>query len=222
MKFVYSFSFISCLLAAQPALCQERTESAPADTFLLQRYLSASTGMASFGSNTVTFAVEYGEKVTRNSQAYANFSYFNNVMTDKVRDNLAAAAAGITAITGESRSFSGRDRGMAFTAGGKYQPGRRVRPYIGAGAGAFNVERTITDGSLGDVSLGFAEQPWFWGGAVPAGSTSATKPLAEAVAGIGFVTRNMYIEVGYRYRHLFHTATDINLSQVAVGIGAKW
>ena len=222
MKFLCSFSFLACLLAAQPALCQERTESAPSDPFLLQRYFSGSTGVASFGSNTVTFAAEYGEKVTKNSQAYANFSYFNNVMTDEVRANLAAAAAGITAITGESRSFSGRDRGMAFTAGGKYQPGRRVRPFIGAGAGAFNVERTITDSSLGDVSLGFAEQPWFWGGAVPAGSTSATKPLAEAVAGVGFVTRNMYIEVGYRYRHLFHTATDINLSQVAVGIGAKW
>ena len=118
--------------------------------------------------------------------------------------------------------FHDRTQGMAFTAGGKYQPGRRVRPYLGAGAGAFNVERTITETSLGDVSLGFAQEPVYWGGVVPAGSTNATKPLAEAVAGIGFVTRNMYIDVGYRYRNVFHTATDIDLSQFAVGIGAKW
>lgn len=222
MKFVCSLSFLACLLAAQPALCQEPTDSAPSNPFLLQRYLSASAGVASTGSSTVTFAAEYGEQVTRNSQAYANFSYFDNVMTDQMRDNLAAAAASITAITGVSRSFSGRDRGLAFTAGGKYQPGTRVRPYIGAGAGALNIERTITEGTLGDVSLAFTQQTSYGDGVVTAGSTNATKPLAEVVGGVGFVTRNMYIDVGYRYRHVFHTATDLDLSQVAVGIGAKW
>jgi opacity protein-like surface antigen len=223
MKFVCSLSFIACLLAAQPALCQERTDSGPSDPFLMQRYLSASAGVASLGPNTATFAAEYGEKVTRNSQAYVNFSYFDNVMTDQMRDNLAVAADSITAITGVSRSFSGRDRGLAFTAGGKYQPGTRIRPYIGAGAGGFNIERTVTEGTLGDVSLAFAQEMSYFGdGNVPAGSTTVTKPLAEVVGGIGFVTGNMYIDVGYKYRHVFHTATDLDLSQVAVGIGAKW
>jgi opacity protein-like surface antigen len=222
MKFVCSVSFLACLLAAQPALCQERTDSASSNPFLLERYVSGSAGVASTGSNTPTFAVEYGEKVTRNSQAYANLSYFDNVMTDQMQDNLTAAAASIKSITGLTRSFSGRDRGLAFTAGGKYQPGTRVRPYIGAGGGGFHVERTITESSLGDVSLAFAQETPFGDGLVPAGSTSATMPLAEAVAGIGFVTRNMYIDVGYRYRHVFHTMTDLDLSQVAVGIGAKW
>jgi opacity protein-like surface antigen len=191
----------------------------------MKRYLSASTGIASPGanrSNTPTFAAEYGEKVTRNSQAYVNFNYFDDVMTNQMRDNLAAAAASIKAITGVSRSFSGRDRGLAFTAGGKYQPGTRVRPYIGAGAGGFNIERTITEGALGDVSLAFAEQTSYGDGIFTPGFTNATKPLAEAIAGIGFVTGNMYMDVGYRYRHVFHTATDIDLSQVAIGIGAKW
>ena len=222
MKFVCSLSFLACLLAAQPALCQERTESAPSNPISLQRYVSGSFGVASIGSDTVTVAAEYGEKVTRNSQAYANVSYFDNVMTDRMRDNLAAAAASIKAITGVSRSFSGRDRGLAFTAGGKYQPGTRVRPYIGVGGGAFNIERTITEATLGDVSLEFAQQTAYGDGVVTGGSTNVTKPLAEVVAGIGFVTRNMYIDVGYRYRHVFHVATDIDLSQVAVGIGAKW
>jgi opacity protein-like surface antigen len=225
MKFACSLSFLACVLAAQPALCQERTDSALSDPFLIQRYLSASTGVASPGankSNTLTFSAEYGEKVTRNSQAYVNFTYFDDVMTNQMRDNLAAAAANIKAITGVSRSFSGRDRGLAFTAGGKYQPGTWIRPYIGAGAGAFNIERTITEGTLGDVSLAFAEQTPYWDGVVSRDSMNATKPLAEAVAGIGFVTRSMYIDLGYRYRHVFHTATDIDLSQVVLGIGAKW
>jgi opacity protein-like surface antigen len=151
-----------------------------------------------------------------------NLSYFDNVMADQMQDNLASAAASIMAITGVNRSFSGRDRGLAFTAGGKYQPGTRVRPYIGAGAGALHIERTITEGTLGDVSLEFAQQTWYGDGIVSSGSTTAIKPLAEVVAGVGFVTRNMYIDVGYRYRRVFHTATDVDLSQVGVGIGAKW
>ena len=222
MKSVCSLSFLACLLAAQPALCQEQTDSAPSNPYLLQRYVSASAGVASIGSNRVTIAAEYGEKVTRNSQAYVNLSFFDDVMTDQMRANLAAAAASIKAVTGVNHSFAGRDRGVAFTGGGKYQPGTRIRPYIGAGAGGFNIERTITEGTLGDVSQAFAQQTSYGDGVVTAGSTNATKPLAEVVGGIGFVTRNMYIDVGYRYRHVFHTATDVDLSQVAVGIGAKW
>ena len=222
MKFVCSLSFLACLMAAQPALCQDRTDAAPSDPFSLQRYVSASAGFASVGANTGTFAAEYGDRVTRNSLAYANLSYFDNLMTDEMRDHLAAAASSITAITWVNRSFSGRDRGIAFTAGGKYQPGTRVRPYVGGGAGAIWIKRTVTERTLGDVSLQLAPLAWYGDGLVSTGSTDATRPLGEVVGGVGFVTRNMYIDVGYRFRRVFRTATDVDLSQVAVGIGAKW
>jgi opacity protein-like surface antigen len=189
----------------------------------LRRYVAAFGGAATIGSETnATIGGEYGESVTRNSQAYANLTYFDNVMTDRMRDNLVAASDYIRLLTGDTRTFSGRDRGLAFSAGGKYVVGTRVRPYIGAGAGAIRIQRTISENSLGDVTVAFAQQTGFGDGVVSAGDVKATKPLVEALAGVGFVTRNAYIDIGYRYRRAFHSATTLDFSQVTIGIGAKW
>jgi opacity protein-like surface antigen len=222
MKFACSLAFVATVVAATPALAQD-TETNRLRDAPLRRYVAAVVGAAAVGTERVpTIAAEYGESITRNSQAYVALSYFDNVMTDRMRDNLLAAAETIRVITGASRTFSGRDRALAFTAGGKYVVGTSIRPYVGAGAGALNIRRTITEVSLGDVTQAFAEQTGFGDGVVSAGSTEATKPMAEVVAGVGFVTRNMVLDVGYRYRRAFHTATTLDFSQVAVGIGAKW
>jgi hypothetical protein len=222
MKLVCSLAFAVSLLAATQALGQEvetdRLRDAP-----LRRYVAAVVGAATVGSQTApTIAAEFGESVTRNSQAYVSLSYFDNVMTDRMRANLAAAAETIELITGTTRSFTGRDHALAFTAGGKFVVGTRVRPYIGAGAGAINIHRTINETSLGDVTEAFAEQTGFGDGVVTAGLTEAIKPLGEVVAGIGFLTGNAYFDIGYRYRRAFHVATPVEFSQVTVGIGAKW
>ena len=222
MKFAGSLAFIVTLVAATPALCQE-TETDRLRDAPLRRYVAAVIGAASVGTETVpTIAGEFGESVTRNTQAYVTLSYFDNVMTDRMRDNLIAAGESVRLVTGTSRTFSGRDQALAFTAGGKYVAGTRVRPYIGAGAGAINIRRTITEVSLGDVTEAFSQQTGFGDGVVSAGSTEATKPLLEVVGGIGFVMRNTYLDVGYKYRRAFHSATTLDFSQVAVGIGAKW
>ena len=222
MKFACSLAFVATLVAASPALGQGSAETDRLHDAPLRRYVSAVAGAISVGSETSpTIAAEFGESVTRNSQAYATLSYFDNVMTDQMRDNLAAAAENVRMVTGLSRSFTGRDEAVAFTAGGKYVFGTRVRPYLGAGAGIIHIERTIGEISLGDVTRAF-EQTGFGDGIVSAGLTEATKPLGEVVAGIGFVTRNAYFDIGYRYRRAFHVATDLNFSQVSFGIGAKW
>lgn len=217
---ICSLVFIGSLATAAPALCQE---SASADPAAMQRYLAAVGGAANVDSNTTgTIAGEYGESIGRHAQAYANFTYFDNVMTQQMRDNLDAAADSIEQITGTSRSFSGRDRGLAFTVGGKFTIGTRVRPYVGGGFGGININRTITEATLGDVSLAFAAQPELGDGVMSAGFVSTTKPLGEIAAGIGFVNRYTYVDIGYRYRRAFHTPSTINFSQVTVGIGAKW
>jgi hypothetical protein len=84
------------------------------------------------------------------------------------------------------------------------------------------IRRTITEASLGDVSQAFATQAGLGDGVISAGITRELKPLAEVVAGVGFVLKNTYVDVGYRYRRAFHSATTVELSQVVFGIGAKW
>lgn len=222
MKLVRPFAFLALVLVASPAMSQERSSS-PAAPLPLQRYIAAFAGAADIGSDiTPTFAGEFGESVTRNAQAYATFTYFDNVMTDKMRDNLVAAGNYVQQVTGVSRTFTGRDRGLGLTFGGKYVVGTTVRPYVGAGGGWLHIKRMISESSLGDVSAAFASQAGLGDGVITAGFTEETKPLAEAVAGIGFVTHNTYIDVGYRYRRAFHSATTLELSQVVFGIGAKW
>ena len=223
MKFVCSLAFVALALAPRPVLAQEASDNDPLRDAPLRRYFAAFGGLVDIGSDTVpTLAAEYGEFMTRNSQAYANFSYFDNVMTDQMRNNLVTAADYIQQITGVRRSFAGRDRGLAMTVGGKYVVGTTVRPYVGAGVGGMQIIRTITEATLGDVSQAFAQQAGLGDGVVSAGVTREMKPLGEVVAGVGFVTRKAYIDIGYRYRRAFHSATTIELSQVSVGIGAKW
>ena len=223
MKFVCSLAFVALALSARPVLAQETSDNDPLRNAPLRRYIAAFGGIADTGSENVpTLAGEFGESVTRNSQAYANFSYFDNVMTDQMRANLVAASNYIEQITGVRRSFAGRDRGLAMTVGGKYVVGTTVRPYVGAGVGGMQIRRTITEATLGDVSQGCAQQAGLGDGVISAGVTRELKPLAEVVAGVGFVARKTYVDIGYRYRRAFHSVTTVELSQVSVGIGAKW
>jgi hypothetical protein len=223
MKFVYSITLVALVFAARPALAQDASDSDRLRDAPLRRYMAAFGGIADTGSDTIpTLAGEYGESITKNSQAYANFSYFDNVMTAQMRDNLAAASSYIEQITGVPRTFSGRDRGLALTFGGKLVGGRTVRPYVGAGVGGMQIRRTITEATLGDVTQAFAAQSGLGDGVVNPGATKEMKPLGEVVAGVGFVARHAYVDVGYRYRRAFHSAITVDFSQVVVGIGAKW
>jgi outer membrane protein W len=223
MKFVYSFALVALVFAARPAHAQETSDSDRLRDAPLRRYMAAFGGMADIGSETIpTLAGEYGESITKNAQAYANFSYFDNVMTDQMRDNLIAASNSVEQITGVRRTFSGRDRGLALTFGGKFVAGRTVRPYVGAGLGGMQIRRTITEATLGDITQAFAAQSGLGDGVITTGATKEMKPLGEVVVGVGFVSRHTYVDIGYRYRRAFHTAIPVEFSQVVAGIGAKW
>ena len=63
---------------------------------------------------------EYGERVHRDVMAYANFTTCDNLMSSRMRDNLVVAGDDLTAQTGMPWQFAGRDRGLAFTMGGKF------------------------------------------------------------------------------------------------------
>jgi hypothetical protein len=223
MKFAQSIvlAWVGVVALATPALCQQTTDGADRSE---PRYLTANVGGAVLDSETVaTFAVEYGERISRHVQAYANLSYVDNVMTDTMRDNLVLAADALTTVSGSTYTFSGRDRGLAFTAGGKLVvPGRTFRPYAGAGIGGIQLRRTIHEASLGDVTTSFVTETGLSDGVLNVGDDTTSKPLGEIVAGVGINARKGYIDIGYRFRKVFHTSTPIDFSQLGVGFGIRF
>ena len=98
------------------------------------------------------FAVEYGEHITRNVQAYVTLSYFENLMNDTLRDDLTTLGASLAILTGKPWALDARDRGVSLVGGGKYLFGNgNIRPYVGGGAGIISLRRTVIEARLGDI-----------------------------------------------------------------------
>jgi hypothetical protein len=210
------------LAIASPALCQSAQSAAAPRAYV--------TGMAGtvfdvdFERPATAVAVEFGERVHRDVQAYALLSYVDNLMSERMRGNLALAGAELSQSTGVPWEFRGRDRGLAFTVGGKFLfPGQMAfRPYFGGGLGVLNVKRRIQERDLGDVSGSFFALTGRGDGIVGAGETAVTRPLAEVVLGASGPAGRAYLDIAYRYRRAFHAFDSLAFSQVTVGIGVAF
>ena len=220
VKSLWAVPFALVILSS-PAAGQEATDTPP------KFYLTATGGAAfdvKFDDPTATFAVEWGERLHHDVQAYANLGYVSNLMSDRMEDNLVLAGDTLTAIDGVLWEFKGRDRGIAFTVGGKWLAPikSRMRPYIGGGFGLLNLQREITERDLGDVSEGFFLLTGLNDGVFDAGDTSTTKPLGEILIGVSGAIGRAYLDVGYRYRKAFNSFEPIEFGQVTVGVGVAW
>lgn len=205
------------LAAAAPAFGQE-TQGPP------RAYLTAIAGAVvdtEFEHPATAISGEYGERINRDVQAYATMSYVHNLMSNRMRDNLELAGAQLTQSTGLQWQFRGRDRGLAFTAGGKFllPVNAAVRPYVGGGLGLVNLKRRIIERDLGDVSGAFFEMTGLNDGVIDAGETSVTHPLGELIVGVGGPVGRAYVDVAYRYRKAFGSFEEIAFSQLTAGIG---
>jgi opacity protein-like surface antigen len=217
MKCLNALSFVPVILVAlsAPAAAQDIQTVPDVPT----RYLAGVGGAAfnhDFNSATATVAIEYGERISRNVSAYANLSYISNMMSDKMQQNLEDAGTML------SQEFTGRDRGLTFTMGGRYllPTARRIRPYVGGGLGIANLKRTITEATFGDVSETFFFMTGLNDGVMDAGKSSTTRPLGEVIAGVTAAFQNRaYVDVKYRYGHVFQTIENVDFSQVSFGVG---
>jgi hypothetical protein len=216
-----SISLMSLVLLALavPARGQDAWSSAPP-----RGYLTASGGAAfdtNFEHPATSVAVEYGERLHRDVQAYAMFSYVENLMSTRMRSNLTEAGITFTQATGVPWEFRGRDRGLALTVGGKFlMPiAASFRPYVGGGLGVLNLRRRISERDLGDVSESFVLLTGLNDGVIDADRVSATKPLGEVVLGAGGAAGRAYFDIAYRYRKAFHSFEQIHFSQVTAGVG---
>ena len=217
MKCLNALSIVPVMLAvlATPALAQDLRP----ETETPNRVLTGNGGPSfshDFGNVSGGVAIEYQERVARDVSAYANFSWMSNLMSDKMRQNLDLASSML------GSEFTGRDRGMMFTMGAKYfvHTQRRIRPYFGGGAGIANLKRTIKESTFGDVSESFFFMTGLNDGVIDAGKNSTTNPLAEGMVGVAAAFKNRaYVDVHYKYGHIFQTIENVDYSQLSFGVG---
>jgi len=224
MQLAKSVSLGSCfvLAFAGSALAQQATQlglAAPPE----QGIYAAAVAGSSFGPpRATTLAVEYGEHIHRNVQAYATLTYFENLMRQDMRDDLSLLSSTLSTVTGTTWDLQGRDRGVAFIVGAKYlvRTGDTVQPYLGPGAGAIGIKRKITEPRVGNVTAAVLTD--FGLGELSLTTTGLTRPIVEAAAGVGIAAGRTYVDIGYRYRRAFHMTGPYDFSQLAVGIGMRF
>jgi opacity protein-like surface antigen len=219
-----TLSFVLCLVLIDASLASAQ-QTRPATGGTLERgYMSAAAGAAFSDQRSATFGLEIGERMGRSAQAYVAFTYFDDLFSDRAAADLTRVQNYITTTTGQTLNLTGRDRGLAFSGGAKYllSNGPTFRPYVGGGPGVLNIQRTITDRMLGDVTdpvIGLYGAP---DGAIDPSKNSSFKPMAEFLAGVGIAAGRTYVDVGYRYRQVLRTTETFSFSQFNVGVGMRF
>ena len=117
-----------------------------------QRGYVSGYGGAIAGPAAPAFGVEYGDNISPNVQAFITLSYFENLMKQPLRDDLATLGTSLSTLTGKPWDLHGRDRGVSLVSGAKYLLGSgTIRPYVGGGAGIISLRRTVIEARIGDV-----------------------------------------------------------------------
>jgi len=204
------------LAAVSPALAQQPAPQEPVGI-----YVSAEAGALFQPQTAAAFGVQFGDRIHPDVIAYATLSYFENVMSKDVTDNLAQVSQVVTVRTGRNWDLQGRDRGVGFIAGVKYlMGGGTTRPYVGGGAGILAIRRSIRDRLAGDVTGATLRD--FDVGDFVLTTGNITRPLAEAAVGVDVEFGRTHVDVGYRFRRAFHLSQAPNISQGSVGIGINF
>ena len=211
-----SLALLGVVASATPALCQQ---AGPVPEW--HGYVSALAGAVSGPPSEAAFTVEYAENMRIDVQAYVAVSYFDNLMRQETRADLAAVGATLTSLTGTTWRLSGRDRGVSGTAGAKYvAPLGIFRPYVGGGGGVINIKRTIRDARAGDVKQAVFND-FLVGDQALVGIDSSNQPIGEVLAGVGLIFGHTYVDAAYRFRKVF-LINNLDFSQFSAGIGYKF
>jgi len=186
-------------------------------------YMTGSAGASFSDTRATTFGIEIGERINSRVQAYVAFSYFDDLFNNQAASDLNELSNYLTSVTGDVWALQGRDRGLAFSGGGRYllSRGPSFRPYIGGGPGVLNLQRTITERTLGDVSDPVLVVFGAPDGFIDPREESSFLATAEFIAGVGIASGRTYVDVGYRFRKVFHVES-FTFSQFTVGVGMRF
>ena len=223
MNAIKSFGLVPCVvvLSATVAFGQGRVAD---DARFQHGYMTAVAGTSFGDQQEALFGAEVGENIHRNVQAYANFTYFDNLITDSAQSYLANLSATLTRLTASSWNLTGNDRGLAFSGGAKslMLPGSAIRPYVGAGPGLINIRRTIYETDLGEISNEVLAVFGAPDGGINPEKEGSFKPMVEFAAGAGIAAGRTFVDVGYRFNKIYKTAEPLSFSQFKVGVGMRF
>jgi len=216
-------SLVPCLVLATATLAGAQQARVATTGPLDHGYMTGSAGASFSDSQAVTFGIEIGERINSRVQAYAAFQYFDDLFNNQAASDLNTLSSYLTTVTGDTWVLSGRDRGLAFSGGARYllSRGPAFRPYIGAAPGVLNLRRTITEATLGDVSDPVLVVFGAPDGFINSRQRETPRQVAELIAGVGFASGRTYVDVGYRYRKVFHVES-FSFSQFTAGIGMRF
>jgi len=216
-------SMVPCvvLMTATIAAAQQGRPASPAP--FENGYMTGAAGASFSDTQSVTFGIEIGETINPRVQAYAAFNYFDDLFNNQAASDLNELSGYLTSVTGDVWALQGRDRGLAFSGGARYllSRGPSFRPYIGGGPGVLNLQRTITERTLGDVSDPVLVVFGAPDGFINPREESSFLATAEFIAGVGIASGRTYVDVGYRFRKVFHVES-FTFSQFTVGVGMRF
>jgi opacity protein-like surface antigen len=223
MNAIRLFGLAPCavVLSATIAFGQARVSD---DARFPNGYMTAIAGTSFGDQQNALFGAEVGENLTRHVQAYANFTYFDDLITDSAQAYLTNLSATLTALTATPWNLTGNDRGLAFSGGAKYVMlnGSSIRPYVGAGPGLINIRRTIYETDLGEISNEVLAVFGAPDGQVNPEKEGSFKPMVEFLAGVGLSAGRTYVDVGYRFNKIYKTTEPFSFSQFKVGVGMRF
>jgi len=221
MNAIKSFGLVPCLVVLSATVAFGQAQEDPR---FQHGYMTAVAGTSFGDQQQALFGAEVGENLTSHVQAYANFTYFDNLITDSAQSYLANLSATLTSLTASSWNLTGNDRGLAFSGGAKYLmlPGSAIRPYVGAGPGLINIRRTIYETDLGEVSNEVLAVFGAPDGGINPEKEGSFKPMVEFAAGAGIAAGRTFVDVGYRFNKIYKTTEPLSFSQFKVGVGMRF
>ena len=221
MNAIKSFGLVPCLVVLSATVAFGQAQEDPR---FQHGYMTAVAGTSFGDQQQALFGAEVGENLTTHVQAYANFTYFDNLLTDSAQSYLANLSATLTRLTASSWNLTGNDRGLSFSGGAKYLmlPGSAIRPYVGAGPGLINIRRTIYETDLGEVSNEVLAVFGAPDGGINPEKEGSFKPMVEFAAGAGIAAGRTFVDVGYRFNKIYKTAEPLSFSQFKVGVGMRF
>ena len=204
-RFSTSIVFLVALASAVSAFAQG-TAPRPAP---IERpwYVAFTGGAVSQAPGQAALGVEVAERIGRHGQGYFAVSYFNNLMSTSLSDDLDAAASRLATVTGDRWAFTGKDRGVTV---------------VGGGAGLINLKRTVTDVRMGDVTRAVFNDYDLGDAELSLATESVIKPLVEGAFGVEMGSGRVHFDVGVRYRQALGLSESLNFTQVGVGFGYRF
>jgi hypothetical protein len=225
MNAMRSFGLVPCVVVLSATVTFGQAARPSEDPRFEHGYMTAVAGTSFGDQQKALFGAEVGENLNRHVQAYADFTYFDNLITDSAQAYYTNLSKTLTTLTATSWNLTGYDRGLAFSGGAKYlftAPGSSVRPYAGAGPGLINIRRTIYETDLGEISNEVFAVFGAPDGAINPEKEGSFKPMLQFLAGAGFAAGRTYVDVGYRYSKIYKMAEPFSISQFKVGVGMRF